>query len=285
MAAEMAVSAEAGHTGSNDCDGCGGSDHKADAGMCLSVCGSAAHGMVPGEPAAAVANFKRKLSGRPPAYGRALSQPRSRSSQDPHPWLTPDRLRLRAAWRPRVRFWREFARLRRCWQDPSPSEGECSKVQTLAKSFRVSRRSFLAGERWCCRRSPVPGLAGSHGGRLHQLPHRCRSRANAPRRRPLPRDLRLVLQRHGSWPGDPGPSGRASSRSPSRTGSASETTVHWHGLRVPNAMDGVPHLTQRPIAPRRDLRLRVRGARCRHLLVPPAPAQLRAGRARPLRAR
>ena len=27
-----------------------------------------------------------------------------------------------------------------------------------------------------------------------------------------------------------------------------ETTVHWHGLRVPNAMDGVPHLTQTPIA-------------------------------------
>ena len=28
-----------------------------------------------------------------------------------------------------------------------------------------------------------------------------------------------------------------------------ETTVHWHGIRVPNAMDGVPHLTQTPIAP------------------------------------
>jgi FtsP/CotA-like multicopper oxidase with cupredoxin domain len=27
------------------------------------------------------------------------------------------------------------------------------------------------------------------------------------------------------------------------------TTVHWHGLRVPNAMDGVPHLTQAPIEP------------------------------------
>lgn len=27
-----------------------------------------------------------------------------------------------------------------------------------------------------------------------------------------------------------------------------ETTVHWHGVRLPNAMDGVPHLTQRPIA-------------------------------------
>ena len=30
---------------------------------------------------------------------------------------------------------------------------------------------------------------------------------------------------------------------------AEETTVHWHGLRVPNALDGVPHLTQPPIAP------------------------------------
>jgi FtsP/CotA-like multicopper oxidase with cupredoxin domain len=28
-----------------------------------------------------------------------------------------------------------------------------------------------------------------------------------------------------------------------------ETTVHWHGVRVPNAMDGVPHLTQAPIGP------------------------------------
>lgn len=27
------------------------------------------------------------------------------------------------------------------------------------------------------------------------------------------------------------------------------TTVHWHGLRVPNAMDGVPYLTQPPIEP------------------------------------
>ena len=29
-----------------------------------------------------------------------------------------------------------------------------------------------------------------------------------------------------------------------------ETTVHWHGIRLPNAMDGVPHLTQPPIAPK-----------------------------------
>lgn len=30
---------------------------------------------------------------------------------------------------------------------------------------------------------------------------------------------------------------------------AEETAVHWHGIRVPNAMDGVPYLTQKPIAP------------------------------------
>jgi FtsP/CotA-like multicopper oxidase with cupredoxin domain len=31
-----------------------------------------------------------------------------------------------------------------------------------------------------------------------------------------------------------------------------ETTVHWHGVRLPNNMDGVPHLTQLPIKPGED---------------------------------
>ena len=30
---------------------------------------------------------------------------------------------------------------------------------------------------------------------------------------------------------------------------AEDTTVHWHGIRVPNAMDGVPHMPLPPIAP------------------------------------
>ncbi len=30
---------------------------------------------------------------------------------------------------------------------------------------------------------------------------------------------------------------------------AEDTTVHWHGIRLPNAMDGVPGLTQPPIKP------------------------------------
>jgi multicopper oxidase len=28
-----------------------------------------------------------------------------------------------------------------------------------------------------------------------------------------------------------------------------DTTIHWHGLAIPNAMDGVPVLTQQPVAP------------------------------------
>ena len=27
------------------------------------------------------------------------------------------------------------------------------------------------------------------------------------------------------------------------------TTIHWHGIRLPNAMDGVPYITQPPIEP------------------------------------
>jgi FtsP/CotA-like multicopper oxidase with cupredoxin domain len=32
-------------------------------------------------------------------------------------------------------------------------------------------------------------------------------------------------------------------------GLAEPTTIHWHGVEVPVAMDGVPHLSQEPIAP------------------------------------
>jgi hypothetical protein len=28
-----------------------------------------------------------------------------------------------------------------------------------------------------------------------------------------------------------------------------ETSIHWHGILLPNAMDGVPFVTQPPIAP------------------------------------
>ncbi|MDX5360570.1 MAG: multicopper oxidase family protein [Alphaproteobacteria bacterium] len=37
---------------------------------------------------------------------------------------------------------------------------------------------------------------------------------------------------------------------------AEDTTIHWHGLRLPNAMDGVPHVTQAPVAPGETFRYR-----------------------------
>jgi len=36
-----------------------------------------------------------------------------------------------------------------------------------------------------------------------------------------------------------------------RNGLEQPTTVHWHGIRLPNAMDGVPDLTQEAIPPGR----------------------------------
>ncbi len=45
------------------------------------------------------------------------------------------------------------------------------------------------------------------------------------------------------------------------------TAVHWHGVRLTNAMDGAPPLTQAPIAPGESFDYRFRAAGRRHLLV------------------
>ncbi len=54
-------------------------------------------------------------------------------------------------------------------------------------------------------------------------------------------------------PAAPGPVLRVCQASPLsvlvKNGLSEGTTVHWHGIRLPNAMDGVPGLTQPPIAP------------------------------------
>jgi hypothetical protein len=79
MAATMAVAAGGAHHGSSGCDGCGGGDHKdMDAGSCLTVCGSAAQGLMYGElltlPSASRTGFQVAqllLSGQshPPDHG------------------------------------------------------------------------------------------------------------------------------------------------------------------------------------------------------------------------
>ena len=73
-----------------------------------------------------------------------------------------------------------------------------------------------------------------------------------------------------------------------------DTTVHWHGLRLENKYDGVPHETQTPIPVGGELHLPDPVPRPRPVLVPPAhprglhpgdgPVRQHPGRPRPTRA-
>ena len=58
------------------------------------------------------------------------------------------------------------------------------------------------------------------------------------------------------------------------------TGVHFHGQRLPNNMDGVPHITQDPIEPGATLHLRVRRPNARLAHVPLASQRDRPGRSR-----
>ena len=112
----------------------------------------------------------------------------------------------------------------------------------------LTRRAFLA--------STAAAAAGT------MLPLSSLTRA-APvkdlRLRAAPGLTRLVPEPHGETPAwcynevVPGPEFRVRQGERLRVlvenGLDEETTVHWHGVRLPNGMDGVPHLTQRPIGP------------------------------------
>ena len=60
------------------------------------------------------------------------------------------------------------------------------------------------------------------------------------------------------------------SASTSRTSCPSDTSVHWHGILLPNGMDGVGGLDAAAHRAGRDVRLRVHAAAERHVHVPPA---------------
>ena len=48
------------------------------------------------------------------------------------------------------------------------------------------------------------------------------------------------------------------------------TSIHWHGVRVPNAMDGVQYVTQKPVEPGEDFTYDFTPSRYRYLLLPSA---------------
>jgi Multicopper oxidase len=58
-----------------------------------------------------------------------------------------------------------------------------------------------------------------------------------------------------------------------------EATVHWHGLRLENRYDRVPHETQAPIPVGRTFTYQLQFPRRRVLPVPPAHPPRRAARA------
>jgi len=113
-----------------------------------------------------------------------------------------------------------------------------------------TRRAFLASAA-AAAAGPLLCLATASGARAAGV--------RELRLRAAPGRVRLVPEPHGETPAwcyngsVPGPEIRVRQgerlRISVENGLAEETTVHWHGVRVPNAMDGVPHLTQPPIGP------------------------------------
>ncbi|CCG03213.1 multicopper oxidase family protein [Blastococcus saxobsidens] len=107
----------------------------------------------------------------------------------------------------------------------------------------LTRRSFLAG-------SAVAGLAAITGC---GAPAASGPPALPLRPGPMTLDLAGTGARTWGYGTVPGPEIRLRAgellRVRVQNGLPDDTTVHWHGLAPPNAMDGVPGVTQRPIAP------------------------------------
>jgi FtsP/CotA-like multicopper oxidase with cupredoxin domain len=91
--------------------------------------------------------------------------------------------------------------------------------------------------------SPAPVMAGSNEYRIVAAPTRARLAGSA-------HPETVVWAYNGTVPG---PLVRLRQGEPARLVVENrlnqQTTTHWHGIRLPNAMDGVPGLTQLPIMP------------------------------------
>lgn len=113
-----------------------------------------------------------------------------------------------------------------------------------------TRRAVLTGAGACLATAAIsmPALGSPSKGALHEF--RLRAAPANVRLVPAPYPDTAVWAFNGSVPG---PEIRVRQgerlRVVAENGLAETTTVHWHGMRVPNAMDGVPDLTQPPTAP------------------------------------
>ncbi len=113
--------------------------------------------------------------------------------------------------------------------------------------FSISRRDFLLGGTGLALTMALP-VGSAHGAAVHDY-----------RIRAAPGNAHLLGSEHPKtkvWAYNgsvPGPEIRVRQGDRLRVlvenKLGEQTTTHWHGLRVPNSMDGVPHLTQKPIEP------------------------------------
>lgn len=117
------------------------------------------------------------------------------------------------------------------------------------RRWRLSRRAFLAGSASSLGLAALPAwsrdLTTQDDGFVHL------------RTGPAPWSLKPIgPDVSGAWGYDgtiPGPTLRYRQNEELRillkNGLTQPTSIHWHGIRLPNAMDGVPHVTQPPVAP------------------------------------
>lgn len=111
----------------------------------------------------------------------------------------------------------------------------------------LSRRGFLSGAAALGGAALLPSAASTET-RLELTAMRAQAQLLAP-----PRPATPVWSYGGALPG-PELRFRQGDRLSLRARNHLDrpTSIHWHGLRVPNAMDGVAHLTQPPIPPGGD---------------------------------
>ena len=134
----------------------------------------------------------------------------------------------------------------RCWRamSPSPFSLALSRLRMPLLARMLSRRRFLAGTGVAFGSLGLPAIlraeVASDGFRV------LRAAQGATRGE----------ERPSSWGYGgtaPGPTLRLKRGEELRIRLVNElpepTSIHWHGVRLPNAMDGVPHLTQPPVAP------------------------------------
>ncbi len=111
----------------------------------------------------------------------------------------------------------------------------------------LSRRGFLTGAAALSGAAFLPNAVAA-GRQVELTAMRGQAQLLAP-----PRPATPVWSYGGALPGPElrfRQGGRLSLRA--RNDLDTSTSIHWHGLRVPNAMDGVAHLTQPPIRPGED---------------------------------